>query len=93
LLLLTVAAIVTLPISVAVLAIVVGTFDHEVWSWWLTFRDGHSYPTDACITTVPSAEVERRLISFARTWKYHSPKDSVSSARSRPQRPWTTSWI
>jgi hypothetical protein len=46
--------------------IVLGTFDHQVWSWWVTFGTGYSYLPDACTTTLPAEEIERRLITFAR---------------------------
>lgn len=46
--------------------IVLGTFDHQVWSWWVAFGTGYSYLPDACTTTLPADEIERRLITFAR---------------------------
>ena len=46
--------------------LVLGTFDHQLWSWWLTFAARYSYLPDACTSNVPDAEIERRLIAFAR---------------------------
>jgi hypothetical protein len=46
--------------------IVLGTFDHQVWSWWVAFGTGYSFLPDACTTTLPADEIERRLITFAR---------------------------
>src|SRR5262249_51812387 len=43
---------------------VLGTFDHQLWSWWLTFNDGYSYVSDSLITTLSTSERETRLIMF-----------------------------
>jgi len=45
---------------------VMGTFDHQVWSWWVTFRDKYSYLADACTTNVSADELERRAAELAR---------------------------
>ena len=46
--------------------LVLGTFDHQVWSWWMTFRGGYSYLADACTTNATDAELERRTAQLAR---------------------------
>jgi hypothetical protein len=45
---------------------VLGTFDHQVWSWWVTFRGGYSFLADACTSNASDAELERRSVSLAR---------------------------
>lgn len=46
---------------------VLGTFDHQVWSWWLAFRGGYSFLGDACTSNTSNAELERRVVGLART--------------------------
>lgn len=43
---------------------VLGTFDHELCAWWLTFNQGCSYLADPFISTVPDSEIEARFASF-----------------------------
>jgi hypothetical protein len=45
---------------------VLGTFDHQLWSWWTTFNGGYSYLADACTTNVDDSEIERRAATLAR---------------------------
>ncbi len=46
--------------------LVLGTFDHQVWSWWVTFKGGYSYLADACTTNAKDVELERRAAQLAR---------------------------
>jgi hypothetical protein len=46
--------------------LVLGTYDHQVWSWWVTFRDGYSYLADACTTNISADELERRATELAK---------------------------
>lgn len=43
---------------------VLGTFDHELCAWWLTFNQGCSYLADPFLSTVPDSEIEARFASF-----------------------------
>jgi hypothetical protein len=45
---------------------VLGTFDHQVWAWWVTFRGGYSYLADACTSNVTNDELETRSIQLAK---------------------------
>lgn len=45
---------------------VLGTFDHQVWAWWVTFRGGYSYLGDACTTNLKTVELERRAAELSR---------------------------
>ncbi len=47
--------------------LVLGTFDTQVWSWWVTFRGGYSFLADACTSNTSDAELERRLGLLAKT--------------------------
>ena len=46
---------------------VVGTFDHQVYAWWATFRRGYSFLPDAALSTLPDSAIEDRLIALCRT--------------------------
>lgn len=46
--------------------LVLGTFDHQVWSWWVTFERRYSYLADACTSNASDAELERRTIQLAK---------------------------
>jgi hypothetical protein len=46
--------------------VVLGTFDHQLWSWWVTFRPGSTFFSDAMITTLRGSEIERRLMLFCK---------------------------
>ena len=43
---------------------VLGTFDHELCAWWLTFNQGCSYLGDPFLSTVSDSEIEARFASF-----------------------------
>src|SRR5260221_97814 len=43
---------------------VLATLDLEVMSWWVTFRHGAVLAPDPFSTTLPDAEIEKRLASF-----------------------------
>jgi hypothetical protein len=45
---------------------VLATFDPQVYSWWLTFAEGHSFLAEPFISAVPDAIVEDRTIAFCR---------------------------
>jgi hypothetical protein len=40
---------------------VIGTFDIQVYTWWLAFQQGHSFLAEAPLTTVADREIEQRL--------------------------------
>jgi len=46
--------------------LVLGTFDHQVWSWWVTFRGRHAYLADACTSNATDSELERRVVELAK---------------------------
>lgn len=41
--------------------LVLGTFDHQLYSWWVTFKGGFSFLPDPFATTMPDAVIEERL--------------------------------
>ncbi len=43
---------------------VLATLDHQVFAWWVSFRRGYSFLPDPFSTTVPDAEIERRIMWF-----------------------------
>lgn len=43
---------------------VLGTFDHQLYAWWVTFRAGYSLLPDPFYTTLADDEIESRLIRF-----------------------------
>lgn len=45
---------------------VIGTFDHLVFSWWVTFNHGFSYLVDPFIAAVPDSTIELRLINLCK---------------------------
>jgi hypothetical protein len=45
---------------------VLATFDHEVYSWWLTFDRGYSFLADPFVSSAPDREVETRLALLCR---------------------------
>ena len=47
-------------------AVVIGTLDIQVYSWWMTFHRGYSFLPEAFSTTLPDSEIEERLIQFGR---------------------------
>jgi hypothetical protein len=44
---------------------VLATLDHQVFSWWVSFHRGYSFLPDPFSTTVPDAEIERRVVWFS----------------------------
>lgn len=44
----------------------IGTLDHSVFVWWLTFRGGRTAVADAVLTRASDAIVEERLAAFAK---------------------------
>ena len=44
---------------------VLGTLDHELMVWWVVFGRGFALNPDPFTTTIPDAEIERRLFAFA----------------------------
>jgi hypothetical protein len=46
--------------------LVLGTFDTQLWSWWVTFRGGYSFLADACTSNARDAELERRTAALAK---------------------------
>lgn len=46
---------------------VLGTFDHQFFTWWVTFRGGYSVLAEAFNTTRHDTEIEDRLMFFCRT--------------------------
>lgn len=47
-------------------AVVLGTFDHQVSDWWLTFRKGYTFLVDPFNSTVPDEVSESRLIALCK---------------------------
>jgi hypothetical protein len=45
---------------------ILGTFDPQLSSWWISFKHGYAYIADPFITTVSDAEIESRLIYFCK---------------------------
>jgi hypothetical protein len=45
---------------------VVASFDHQVYSWWLTFHPGYSFLADPFVSSAPDREVEIRLALLCR---------------------------
>ncbi len=45
---------------------VVATFDHQVFSWWLTFHRGYSFLVEPFVSSVSDAELETRLAVLCR---------------------------
>jgi hypothetical protein len=45
---------------------VLGTFDIQLFSWWVTFHHGYSYTIDPCATAVPTSQMESRLINLCK---------------------------
>jgi hypothetical protein len=45
---------------------VIGTFDGQVYCWWLTFMGGYSEMPDPFCSTLPDAEIERRMMYLSR---------------------------
>lgn len=41
---------------------VIGTFDHQLCSWWTSFKQGYSFLGDPFVTTASDDEIESRLI-------------------------------
>jgi hypothetical protein len=44
--------------------VVLGTFDHQLQSYWQTFRGGHSFNPDPFASTAPDSVVERRVMAL-----------------------------
>lgn len=40
---------------------VIGTFDHQLYAWWLTFEQGYSFIPDPLLFTGGDQQIERRL--------------------------------
>ena len=47
-------------------AVVLGTFDHQVNDWWLTFQKGYTFLVDPFNSTVPDEVSESRLVAFCK---------------------------
>lgn len=45
---------------------VMATADLQLFCWWMTFTDGYTFLPETFLTTVPDAEIERRLMLFGR---------------------------
>ena len=45
---------------------VLATLDHQVFAWWVAFHKGYTFVPDPFSTTVPDAEIERRIAWFLR---------------------------
>ncbi|MGI0491031.1 hypothetical protein ACN4EG_04395 [Alkalinema pantanalense CENA528] len=45
---------------------VMGTFDVQVYAWWVAFQKGASYLPEAPLTTVGDREIETRLLTFCK---------------------------
>ena len=53
---------------------VLGTFDHQLYSWWVTFHGGYSFLPDPFATTVPDAVIEKRMVTLCQILRM-SPSD------------------
>jgi hypothetical protein len=53
---------------------VVGTFDHQVYAWWATFRPGCCFLPDAALSVLPDEGIENRLIALCRTVGMSGPQ-------------------
>lgn len=53
---------------------VLATLDHQVFAWWVSFHRGYSFLADPFSTTVPDAEVERRIVWFLRDLNLSTPE-------------------
>ena len=47
-------------------ATVVGTLDAQLFSWWISFQNGHSFIFDPGLTRLPDSVIEHRLAAFCR---------------------------
>ena len=45
---------------------VIATFDHQVYTWWTTFRPGYSFLVEPFVSGEPDHELEIRLATFCR---------------------------
>jgi hypothetical protein len=45
---------------------VIATFDHEVYSWWMTFHEGYSYLVEPFVSSASDEELESRLAALCR---------------------------
>jgi len=45
---------------------VAGTFDHQVYAWWTTFRGGYCFVPDAGLSTLTDSAMEDRVIALCR---------------------------
>lgn len=45
---------------------VIGTLDAQLFSWWISFQNGHSFILDPSLTPLPDRVVENRLAAFCR---------------------------
>jgi len=45
---------------------VLGTFDHQLFVWWVTFQHRFSFMTDPFVSTAPDRIVESRIMQFCK---------------------------
>jgi len=71
---------------------VIGTFDYQVYCWWLTFRNGYALMPDPFYTTITDGEIEQRMILMCRLLGMNADQFWALISQVNPDVLWLAHW-